>query len=101
MALTAEADLADPESRALADGGLEALLGFHLRMANVAMYRDYATTLSPLDLTQRQVAPLALTHANCVHRNARRFKRRLLAIVHATLLSAVRKHHHGAQLRAR
>ncbi|MEI7933064.1 MAG: MarR family transcriptional regulator [Alphaproteobacteria bacterium] len=64
MALTAEADLADPESRALADGGLQALLGFHLRMANVAMYRDYATTLSPLDLTQRQVAILSLVAAN-------------------------------------
>ena len=48
----------------LADGGLEALLGFHVRMANVAIYRDFAQTLSKLDITQRQAATLTLIEAN-------------------------------------
>lgn len=49
---------------ALADGGLEALLGFHVRLANVAIYRDFAATLEKLDTTQRQAATLALIGAN-------------------------------------
>lgn len=48
----------------LGDGGLDALLGFHVRLANVAMYRDFASTLEKLDLTQRQAATLALIGAN-------------------------------------
>jgi DNA-binding MarR family transcriptional regulator len=47
-----------------ADGGLEGLLGYHLRMANLAMYRDFAASLADLDLTQKQAATLALIHAN-------------------------------------
>jgi DNA-binding MarR family transcriptional regulator len=34
------------------------LLGFHIRMAHSAMYRDFASTMEPLDLTQRQLAVL-------------------------------------------
>ncbi len=48
----------------LDDGGLESLLGFHLRMANVAVYRDFAASMSKFDLTQRQAATLALIEAN-------------------------------------
>lgn len=48
----------------LTDGGLEALLGFHVRLANVAIYRDFAATLEKLDITQRQAATLALIGAN-------------------------------------
>lgn len=48
----------------LQDGGLEALLGFQLRMANVAVYRDFSETLAKLELTQRQAATLSLIDAN-------------------------------------
>lgn len=40
------------------------LMGFHLRLAHVAMYRDFATALSDLDLTQKQCATLTLIGAN-------------------------------------
>lgn len=40
------------------------LVGFHLRLAHVAMYRDFATALSDLDLTQKQCATLTLIGAN-------------------------------------
>jgi DNA-binding MarR family transcriptional regulator len=52
------------EADQLGDGGLEDLLGFHVRLANVAMYRDFASTLDKLDLTQRQAATLSLIGAN-------------------------------------
>lgn len=48
----------------LVDGGLEALLGFHVRMANVAIYRDFTSAMSKLDITQRQAATLSLVEAN-------------------------------------
>jgi DNA-binding MarR family transcriptional regulator len=44
--------------------GLPDLLGFHLRLAHVAMYRDFATALAELDLTQKQCATLQLIGAN-------------------------------------
>lgn len=44
--------------------GLPALLGFHLRLAHVAMYRDFTTAMASLDLTQKQCATLQLIHAN-------------------------------------
>lgn len=44
--------------------GLPDLLGFHLRMAHVAMYRDFATAMSELELTQKQCATLQLIGAN-------------------------------------
>src|SRR5436189_6454250 len=48
----------------LQDGGLEELLGFQLRMANVAVYRDFSDSLAKLELTQRQAATLSLIDAN-------------------------------------
>ena len=48
----------------LVDGGLEALLGFHVRMANVAIYRDFTAAMAKLDITQRQAATLSLVEAN-------------------------------------
>lgn len=45
-------------------GALSELLGFHLRMAQVAMHRDFTATLSHLDLTQRQWAVMQLIAAN-------------------------------------
>ncbi|MCR5879823.1 MarR family winged helix-turn-helix transcriptional regulator [Phenylobacterium sp. J367] len=44
--------------------GLPDLLGFHLRLAHVAMYRDFTTALADLDLTQKQCATLQLIGAN-------------------------------------
>ena len=42
--------------RSLDLGSLPELLGFHLRLANVAVYRDFTASLSDLDLTQKQCA---------------------------------------------
>lgn len=44
--------------------GLPQLLGFHLRLAHVAMYRDFTLALAELDLTQKQCATLQLIGAN-------------------------------------
>ncbi len=52
------------EAGEIDDGGLSTLLGFHLRMANVALYRDFAASMAELDLTQRQAATLFLIAAN-------------------------------------
>ena len=48
----------------LRTGRLDEILGFHLRMANVAMYQDYSATMSELGLTQKQFAVLELIAAN-------------------------------------
>jgi DNA-binding MarR family transcriptional regulator len=56
----AQPDGPDP----MVDGGLEALLGFHVRMANVAIYRDFTASMAKLDITQRQAATLSLVEAN-------------------------------------
>jgi DNA-binding MarR family transcriptional regulator len=45
-------------------GELDGLLGFHLRLAQAALYRDFAASLAKLDLTQRQFATLELIRAN-------------------------------------
>jgi DNA-binding MarR family transcriptional regulator len=45
-------------------GILPELLGFHVRLAHVAMYRDFAEHLAALDLTQKQAATLQLIGAN-------------------------------------
>ncbi|HWA62088.1 MAG TPA: MarR family transcriptional regulator [Caulobacteraceae bacterium] len=45
-------------------GALPQLLGFHLRLAQVAFYRDFAASLAHLDLTQKQVAVLQIIEAN-------------------------------------
>ena len=48
----------------LAIGWLGNLLGFHLRLAQTAMYRDFASSLSEFDLTQKQFATLSLISSN-------------------------------------
>lgn len=48
----------------LSFGELDGLLGFHLRLAQAALYRDFAASLAKLDLTQRQFAALELVRAN-------------------------------------
>jgi DNA-binding MarR family transcriptional regulator len=45
-------------------GDLPSLLGFHLRLAHVAMYRDFTEALAGLELTQKQGAVLQLIAAN-------------------------------------
>lgn len=45
-------------------GDLAGLMGFHLRLAQVAMYRDFSVALKPLDLTQKQCAVLSLLSSN-------------------------------------
>jgi DNA-binding MarR family transcriptional regulator len=45
-------------------GNLANLLGFHLRLAHVAVYRDFTAGLAELDITQRQAATLELIEAN-------------------------------------
>ncbi|MET0182356.1 MAG: MarR family transcriptional regulator [Caulobacterales bacterium] len=48
----------------IALGGLAELLGFHIRMAHLAMFRDFTEALAGLDLTQKQCATLQLIGAN-------------------------------------
>jgi DNA-binding MarR family transcriptional regulator len=45
-------------------GRLKGVLGFHLRMAHVAIYRDFAATIAELGLTQKQLAVMELIHRN-------------------------------------
>ncbi|MBX5167646.1 MULTISPECIES: MarR family winged helix-turn-helix transcriptional regulator [unclassified Rhizobium] len=45
-------------------GRLGDLLGFHLRMAHVAIYRDFAETMEELRLTQKQLAVMELVAGN-------------------------------------
>jgi DNA-binding MarR family transcriptional regulator len=48
----------------LRTGRLDQILGFHLRMANVAIYQDYSSAMGDLGLTQKQFAVLELIAAN-------------------------------------
>jgi DNA-binding MarR family transcriptional regulator len=48
----------------LALGVLEDLVGFHVRMAAAAIYRDFAAEIAPLELTQKQFAVLELIAQN-------------------------------------
>lgn len=52
------------EPRPLEFGGLDDLLGFRLRMAHVAIYRDFNASLAELQVTQRHTALLWLVGAN-------------------------------------
>ncbi|MBB4954271.1 DNA-binding MarR family transcriptional regulator [Agrobacterium vitis] len=45
-------------------GDLENILGFHLRLANVAVFQDYQLTMAGLALTAKQFAVLELIEAN-------------------------------------
>ncbi|XKM43074.1 MarR family winged helix-turn-helix transcriptional regulator (plasmid) [Rhizobium ruizarguesonis] len=53
-----------PVTPGLDVGRLGDLLGFHLRMAHVAVYRDFAETMSALALTQKQLAVMELVAGN-------------------------------------
>ena len=44
-------------------GGLEAIVGFHLRLAHGAIYRHFTETFADLGLTQKQVSVLWLVGA--------------------------------------
>jgi DNA-binding MarR family transcriptional regulator len=44
--------------------GLSDLLGFHLRLSHVAVYRDFVLAMAEVDLTQKQCATLQLIGAN-------------------------------------
>jgi DNA-binding MarR family transcriptional regulator len=48
----------------LRTGRLDDILGFHLRMANVAIYQDYSAAMCDIGLTQKQFAVLELIAAN-------------------------------------
>lgn len=52
------------ELRRIDLGRLEDVLGFHLRMANVALYHDFSKAVEELALTQKQVAVLELIAQN-------------------------------------
>ncbi|MCO5733194.1 MarR family winged helix-turn-helix transcriptional regulator [Rhizobium sp. SSA_523] len=43
---------------------LKGLLGYHLRMAHLALYRDFAAHMAAFDLTQKQLAALELIATN-------------------------------------
>lgn len=53
-----------PATPSLDVGRLGDLLGFHLRMAHVAIYRDFAETMEELGLTQKQLAVMELLAVN-------------------------------------
>ena len=59
----------DQRPKALARAGLDLgqlddVLGFHIRMASAAIYRDFSASMAELDLTQKQVAVLELIANN-------------------------------------
>ena len=45
-------------------GGLDDIVGFHIRLAQGAVYRHFTETFSQLELTQKQVAVLWQVHDN-------------------------------------
>lgn len=56
---------ADVEPIDLTDvGEIRNILGFHIRLAHVAVYRHFMETFSDLDLTQKQVSVLWLVSDN-------------------------------------
>jgi DNA-binding MarR family transcriptional regulator len=50
----------DPGSQDAGIGGLDAILGFHIRLAHGAVYRHFTETFADLELTQKQVSVLWL-----------------------------------------
>ena len=60
----AAADTDEQPETGLDLGRLEGILGFHLRMANAAIYRDFAAAMTELALTQKQLAVLELIERN-------------------------------------
>ncbi|MFD1745343.1 MarR family winged helix-turn-helix transcriptional regulator [Rhizobium helianthi] len=55
-------DSNDPEG--LDPGWLTGLVGFHLRMAHVALHRDFALSTARFDITQKQLAAMELIARN-------------------------------------
>lgn len=53
-----------PSSTGVKLGELENILGFHLRLANVAVFQDYQVTMAGLSLTPKQFAVLELIETN-------------------------------------
>lgn len=62
--MTKNAALPVSENDAISFGGLNEILGFRVRMAHTAIYRDFSAELTSLNLTQKQCATLWLIHAN-------------------------------------
>jgi len=61
------AEESEPEpivKQGLSLGKLPELLGYHLRMAHIAVYRDFKDAMSELDLTQKQSATIQLIASN-------------------------------------
>ena len=58
----ATAELTDDKGRfgAAELGGLNGIVGFHIRLAHGAVYRHFTETFAELDLTQKQVSALWL-----------------------------------------
>ncbi len=54
----------DAKSQHLNYDQLDELLGFRLRMAHIALYREFMNALAEVEVTQRQVAVLWLVGAN-------------------------------------
>lgn len=54
----------NPETPALDRNWLQQLVGYHLRMAHLALYRDFAAAVTDYDLTQKQLAALELIATN-------------------------------------
>ena len=53
-----------PDGERLDLGRLDSLVGFHLRMATAALYRDFAQAMQGTGLTQKLFAVLELIEAN-------------------------------------
>ena len=52
------------EDQAAELGGLNGIVGFHIRLAHGAVYRHFTETFVDLDLTQKQVSALWLVNDN-------------------------------------
>lgn len=79
-------------------GDIEKILGFHLRLAYVAVYRHFTDTFTDIDLTQKQVSVLWLIndHPNIAQADLGR----RLQIDRATVMAIVnRLQGHGYLLR--
>ena len=58
------ADAALIEDKVPDFGGLDAVVGFHIRLAHGAVYRHFTETFAELELTQKQVSVLWLVGQN-------------------------------------
>jgi len=59
-ALTDDTIRSLPDDRSDDLGGLDGVVGFHIRLAHGAVYRHFSETFATLDLTQKQVSALWL-----------------------------------------